>query len=225
KIDSFEGPLDLLLHLISKNKMSIADIDISTIVRQYLDFLNKEDNLNLEIASEFIEMASRLLYLKSIILLPKKEEIENLKRELVGQLVEYQLCKEIADVLLSRSDGFKRIIRKDENVIINKDYENTHNKIDLLRAYYDLVSKNRKKIAPEKAEFANYVEKPYVSVTSKVLFILKSLRLKNKVSLYTIFNNKEKSANVATFLAVLELVKNNRIIVDDTCKYISLKVS
>ena len=101
KIDNFEGPLDLLCHLIDKNKMNIYDINLSEITDQYINYLKEQEKLNLEIASEFIIMASTLLYLKSKNLLPKQEEEEEeiTEEELIRRIIEYKKFKEISKVL------------------------------------------------------------------------------------------------------------------------------
>ena len=99
KIDQFEGPLDLLLTLISKHKMNILDIEIVTIINQYLEIIREAQAQDLEIASDFIDMAARLVYLKSVYLLPKDEEGEKLKAELQGQLIEYSQAKLAAENL------------------------------------------------------------------------------------------------------------------------------
>lgn len=101
KIDNFEGPLDLLCHLIDKNKMNIYDINLSEITDQYIEFLKEQEKLNLEIASEFVVMASTLLFLKSKNLLPKQEEEEEeiTEEELIRRIIEYKKFKEISKVL------------------------------------------------------------------------------------------------------------------------------
>ena len=101
KLNNFEGPLDLLCHLIDKNKMNIYDINLSEITDQYINYLKEQEKLNLEIASEFIIMASTLLYLKSKNLLPKQEEEEEeiTEEELIRRIIEYKKFKEISKVL------------------------------------------------------------------------------------------------------------------------------
>ena len=108
----FEGPLDLLLHLIAKHKMDIRDIQISDLLEQYLSAIQSMQEQDLEIASEFLEMASRLVYLKTVTLLPRhEEESAKLKQELQGQLLEYQVCKMVAMELGRQSKGFSRFVR------------------------------------------------------------------------------------------------------------------
>ena len=100
KFEAFEGPLDLLLTLITKNKIDIYDICIEDLLKQYMEQINLMKEENMDIASEFLEMASRLVYIKSVMLLPKyEEEAEELKKELTGQLLEYQECRRVAQML------------------------------------------------------------------------------------------------------------------------------
>ena len=102
----FEGPLDLLLHLINKHKLDIKDIEISVLVDQYIKQINEFKEYDIDIASEFLDMASRLIYLKTVSLLPKSEEAEELKAELTGELIEYKLCREMAAKLAENTEGF-----------------------------------------------------------------------------------------------------------------------
>ena len=100
KVAQVEGPLDLILQLISKHKLNIYDIEIAKLLEQYLDYVEQMQSQQLEVASEFLEMASRLVYIKSVSLLPKHEELEEqLKKELTGQLIEYTLCRQVAQLL------------------------------------------------------------------------------------------------------------------------------
>ena len=120
KIEEFEGPLDLLLFLIQKHKLDIRDIQITQLLEQYLAYLEAAQRADLEVASEFLEMASRLVYLKTVMLLPRRrEEGQQLKQELQGQLLEYQVCKLMAAQLAGRDRG--------ELVFVSrKDYQIKH---------------------------------------------------------------------------------------------------
>ena len=100
KLDVFEGPLDLLLHLIEKNKLNIYDIQISELLSQYMEQINIMQEQDLDIAGEFLSMASRLVQIKSAMLLPKYDEGEKMREELSGELIEYRKCKEIAKMLV-----------------------------------------------------------------------------------------------------------------------------
>ena len=97
KIDVFEGPMDLLLHLISKHKININDIPIVELVNQYIDYVRQMQEQDFDVAGEFLEMAARLIYIKTVSLLPKHEEAEILKKELTGELIEYRDCKLMAE--------------------------------------------------------------------------------------------------------------------------------
>ena len=93
KLEVFEGPLDLLLNLIQKHKLNICDIEISKLLEQYLLYIEQANEQDLELAGEFLEMAARLIYIKTASLLPQPEEAEKMKKELEGALMEYSLCK------------------------------------------------------------------------------------------------------------------------------------
>ena len=118
KLELFEGPLDLLLHLITKNKLSIYDIEISEIFSQYMEHIELMKENNIEVQSEFLEMAARLVYIKTALLLPKKQEAEKLKEELQGELIEYQACKNMAK-LLSQNMSFDYIAKKPDKIETN----------------------------------------------------------------------------------------------------------
>ena len=117
KLNNFEGPLDLLCHLIDKNKMDICDINISDITDQYIEYLNKMEELNLEIASEFVIMASTLLYMKSKTLLPIIQDSEEDEEELLRRIIEYKKYKEISSTFSDMYQKNYRIIFKDEEKI------------------------------------------------------------------------------------------------------------
>lgn len=104
-LSDFEGPLDLLLYLVSKNKMQIADVEIVSLIDQYLAVVNGPAGAELDQTSEFIEMAARLIYMKSVFLLPRSPEADQLRQELTGQLVEYSACKQAAAMLGQMADG------------------------------------------------------------------------------------------------------------------------
>ena len=110
KIEVFEGPMDLLLHLISKHKLNINDIPIVELVNQYLDYVRKMEEADFDVAGDFLEMAARLIYIKTVSLLPRHEEAETLKKELTGELIEYRDCKLMAKKLSQHTDGFDRFL-------------------------------------------------------------------------------------------------------------------
>ena len=126
KLEGFEGPLDLLLQLIARNKLNIYDIELSVLIDQYLEQIELFKSEEMELESEFLEMASRLLYIKTVSLLPKHDEIVQLKEELTGALLEYMVCQQIAHKLSEMQDGFDRFVRKPEELEFDKTYELTH---------------------------------------------------------------------------------------------------
>lgn len=212
KIEAFEGPLDLLLHLIAKHKIDIHDIPIFELVEQYLDYVKMMQEENMEIASEFLEMAARLVYIKSVSLLPVHEEAQQLKIELTDELLEYQECKAIASELSKNTDGFNFFSRQPEKIGEDKTYKRSHEAVEILKAYLSAIGKGKRKLPPPVEAFSSIVAKKIVSVSSRINHIMTSLFKTKKKSLSEFFKNaNSRSELVATFLAVLELAKSKRI--------------
>lgn len=215
KLDVFEGPLDLLLNLIAKNKLKIYDIPIAELLEQYMAQIHEMQAADMDVASEFLEMAARLVHIKSVSLLPKKEEEAALKQELTGQLLEYQQCKEAAMRLRERFslDG---IVRAQADIPADLTYKRHHKPQELLSAYLSMLGK-KKPPEPQKPEdtISKLITRRVVSVASQIVFVLRSLWKKRHVSLKELFRGKnDPSERVAAFLAVLELVKDKRLRVD-----------
>lgn len=215
KFDVFEGPLDLLLNLIAKNKLNIYDIPIAELLEQYMAQIHEMQAADMDIASEFLEMAARLVHIKSVSLLPKKEEEAALKQELTGQLLEYQQCKEAAMRLRERFslDG---IVRAQADIPADLTYKRHHKPQELLSAYLSMLGK-KKPPESQKPEdtISKLITRRVVSVASQIVFVLRSLWKKRHVSLKELFRGKnDPSERVAAFLAVLELVKDKRLRVD-----------
>ena len=216
KLETFEGPLDLLLHLISKHKMNIFDIEISLLLDQYMEYINKMQSMDMEVASEFLEMAARLVQIKTLSLLPKHEEEAELRRELTGELVEYSLCKKAAELLGESYCGNDIFSRTPMEIEADKTYKRVHEQDVLMTAYLSMLGKTRAKLPPKQEEFHPIVTKRVVSVSSRVIFVLKNLYKKKKMQFLELFKkSQDKSEMVATFLAILELIKNKRVRVDD----------
>ncbi len=212
KLEVFEGPLDLLLHLISKNKLNIYDIPLAEITRQYLEHIDAMNEMNMDVASEFIEMAARLVYIKSLSLLPEKEELEKLKEELTGELIEYQVCREMAAKLAENIAGFDTFIRREEVVDFPKTYENIHPSEKLVESYMAAVGRGLRKLPPPVASFVPIMTKKGTSVSSRVIFVLRRLWKGGKARFLSLFEaSEDRSEMVATFLAVLELCKAKRV--------------
>ena len=216
KLDQFEGPLDLLLTLISKQKMSILDIEIVTIINQYLEIIKAAQAQNLDVASDFIDMAARLVYLKSVYLLPKDEEGEKLKAELQGQLIEYSQAKLAAENMRKMFIGDSIFIRPMQEIKEDMTYDIVHPVSDLVKAYEVLDDKSIRRAPPKQEKFEPIVAAPIVSVQSKIFTVLKTL-MKNRVaSLQSAFDKaKGKSDAIATFMAILELIRAHRISIDE----------
>lgn len=215
KLSVFEGPLDLLLNLIAKNKLNIYDIEISVLLEQYTEKIKQMQAEQMDIASEFLEMASRLVYIKSTMLLPKhEEEAEELKKELTGQLLEYQECKRIA-ALMADMVSFDNFCREPSQTDYDMTYSRVHNPIVLHDAYIRAAGRGKRHLPPPTEAFQGIVARRIVPVGSKIVHVLRLLRRNGNCEYNQLFTTaKDKSELVATFLAILELVKGKRIRVE-----------
>lgn len=215
KLEVFEGPMDLLLHLITKHKLNINDIPIVELVNQYLDYVKQMKEADFDVAGDFLEMAARLIYIKTVSLLPKHEEAETLKKELTGELIEYQACKQMAQKLSQQTDGFNRYVREPEGGWVNYDYERFHEGEELLNAYINVAGKAQRNLPPPLDSFKVIVAKKFVNVASKVRTVMRKLWSGKKIKFLSLFEEaNSKSDIVATFLAVLELTKTKKISVE-----------
>lgn len=215
KIEVFEGPMDLLLFLISKHKLNIHDIPIVELVEQYTAYIRNMQELNLDIASEFLEMAARLVHIKTLSLLPVHEEGEQLRRELSGELIEYAECKRVAQELSGRTEGFNCIERPPQKIEGDMTYTRIHDSLELLNAYIRAVGKRMRKMPPPLDTFRPFVARKIVSVPGKIRSIASFLKGKGKKRFSDIIRQSEsRSDMVAAFLAVLELAKTNHIHID-----------
>ena len=221
KLEVFEGPLDLLLTLIAKNKLNIYDIPITLLLEQYMEQIERMQSENLDIASEFLEMAARLVHIKSVSLLPKREEEEALRRELTGQLLEYQQCRETAEKLRAMV-SFDRLVRPQSKIPADHAYKRHHAPEEMLAAYLSAMGRKRRLAPPTAEAFSGIVAKPVVSVASQIVFVLRSLWKRRRVPFRELFRGKrDSSERIAAFLAVLELVKGRRLRVEgdgDDCE-------
>lgn len=216
KLDAFQGPLDLLLHLISKHKLNIYDIEISLLLEQYLEYMNQLDEQDYESAGEFLEMAARLIYIKTVSLLPQPEEAQKLKEDLEGRIIEYSLCKKAAEMLKKAYVGDAVHVREPVQMIIDKTYTRVHDAQEIFDAYMGISAKNRNRKPLRADMFSPIVSHRIVSVTSKIIFVLKKLYKHGVFEMNRLYDNVEsKSERVATFLAILELTKSGRIYISD----------
>lgn len=217
KLEVFEGPMDLLLHLISKHKLNINDIPIVELVNQYLDYVRQMEAADFDVAGDFLEMAARLIYIKTVSLLPRHEEAEKLKTELTGELIEYRDCKLMAEKLSKKTDGFNRFVRDAQPGFINYDYERFHEGEELLNAYIAAAGRAQRKLPPPIDSFKVIVARKFVNVASKISTVMRKLWSGKKIKFLKLFEGAEtKSDLVATFLAVLELAKTKKISIEGT---------
>ena len=217
KLENFEGPLDLLCHLVDKNKMEIDKINITKITDQYIEYLNTMEKLNLEIASEFVVMLSTLVYLKSKKLLPKniENEEEITEEELIRRIIEYKKYKEIVKKLREQYNEYsKRIFRLPERIELpNRKLEKKYEKENIIECYNMLIERNENK----KNKNAENIEKiailETVTVASKVKDIFKELVKKKRFIFGTLCSSKKytKLETVTAFSGMLELSKRNKI--------------
>lgn len=225
KLEHFEGPLDLLLHLIEKNKVSIYDIPIVTITEQYLDYVNRMDTQDLELVSEFLVMASTLLDIKAKMLLPKEEkaeeEEEDPRAELVRRLLEYKMYRFMARELEDMEEGAERFLFKAPTV--PKEVAEYEPPVDLdslldgltlarLQEIFESVLKrNENKKDPVRSSFGTIKKEP-VSLEEKLESVLSFVKKRRRACFREMLGGSfDRMEIVVTFLAVLELMKLGKI--------------
>ena len=217
KIDNFEGPLDLLCHLIDKNKMNIYDIQISKITDQYIEYLKEQEKLNLEIASEFLVMASTLLYLKSKNLLPKQEEEEEelTEEELIRRIIEYKKFKEISKVFKENYEIYaNRVFKGQEEIALpKKKLEKEFNDTIIPNIYQKLVERNSVKINQNAKNIEKIALVENYTVASKVKEMFKVLIKHKRFVFNKLFSisTHNKQEVVTAFSGLLELSRRNKV--------------
>ena len=225
KIDEFEGPLDLLLHLIKESKMDILNLQIEVITDQYLDYIHKMEEMNLDIASSYLVMAAELIEMKSRLLLPRKqdeavEEEEDPKEQLVNRLIEYQRYKDLTKAFKELEDERHQFFTKSpENiqeylpeieVISNTDV--TLN--DLLEAFQKFLERQK-----QNEPLATKVTKREMSVEERRVSIRRMLKTKKKFNFLELFDVLTKEYVVVTFLAILEMARKNELIITQSSNF------
>ena len=222
KLETFEGPMDLLYHLIEKNKLDIKDIPIAEVTEQYMNYIANIDELDMDNVSEFMLMAATLLKIKSKMLLPKaKDEIveEDPREELVQRLLEYKKYKEASENLITREE-YSRILYKVKNEI--EKYV-TMKKIhaedvlvditldDITEAFKRILKANDMKIDNRRSEFKR-IKKDLYTIEQKIDAIIERLKKVEKLRFEELFeDDAEKNEKVVTFLALLELIKLRKV--------------
>lgn len=224
-MEDFEGPLDVIFLLLSKNKIEIQDVSITAILEQYLAYLDEMKRLDMEIASEFISMASHLMLIKTKMLLSAAEQaeaeseldllrqslIERRRREAMEQI-------RLAVTQLEPRNEIGRCLFTKEPEPLRKDntYRYQHSVLDLLRALDLIAERNQRQLPPPTANFKGIVAKEPYPVTRKAGEVLRQLVLRGVERLKSLFRgNKSRSEIVATFLAILELCKTNSVVLED----------
>ena len=221
KSNDFEGPLDLLCHLIDKNKMDICDINLSDITDQYIEYLNKMEELNLEIASEFVIMASTLLYLKSKTLLPSlhendEEEEELTEEELLRRIIEYKKYKEISATFGEMYKNNYRIFFKDEEKIKFDKKQLDEKDVDymlLYDAYRNVIDKNKTRLNSNAKNIKKIAITDNYTVSSKVKEMYKELIKNKKFVFNNLYSQKEcnKEEVVTAFTGLLEMSRRSKV--------------
>ena len=219
KLESFEGPLDLLLTLIKKNKVSIWDIPIVEITDQYLEAISGIEKSKLDDTGEFIILASQLLYIKSKMLLPKDEEEdeEDPREELAQRLYEYKKFKEASQEMRKSEFSSKDMVfRAEENIKFPvPEYDRTHCITELIDAFENIFQRQIRLKKPEKRAFYGIVGREKVSVEDMVIKIENVLCNHKRVEFSSFFRQGDSRPEmIATFMAMLELIKLNKIRAD-----------
>lgn len=219
KIEKFEGPFDLLFHLIEKNQFSIYDIPINIITDQYMEYLFAVQELDLEVASEFLVMAATLLHIKSRMLLPaKKEELAeetDPREELVMRLLEYRKIKEFSIIIRQRENEWTKVYYKLPEIIPFTRKEETLELVpaELQRIYIELLEKNKRKMNPNVSGMDRIIQHEKISVRSKMREIIRELLVKGRLKFSELYSWKHKSPTdiITGFMAILELAKLKKI--------------
>lgn len=210
KLEIFEGPLDLMLSLIQKHKLNIKDIEISVLLEQFLLYLEKMQEADIEIAGEFLEMAAHLVLIKSAALLPK-HQIEEMKKELEGALIEYAICKAAAERLKRRYIGSDVFVREAENIPMDSSYRLHHESWELYDVFSKLTSRDKLAARNQPLSLKPIVAQSFVSVFTKIVYVLRRIQYAGEVEVSSLYKGQKRSEQVATFLALLELSKYGRV--------------
>ncbi len=227
RLDSFSGPLDLLYHLIEKNEIDIYDIPIAELTDQYLEFISREENKNMEGMSEFIVMAATLIEIKSRMLLPKPqndEPEEDPREALVQRLLEYKKFKSVTEILMQRSEDAAKMLYREPDIIIPElmkreelSVEETLNGLtmdDLYRAFRDVMIRKEKKIDRVRSGF-NSVRHDSFTIDEKIVSLKGLLKLSPRVRFFEMFSKDTTREEIlVTFLALLELIRRKNALVE-----------
>ena len=218
KLENFEGPLDLLCHLIDKNKMDIYDINLSEITDQYIEYINQMEEMNLDVTSEFLVMSSTLLYLKSKHLLPKAEEDEEeiTEEELIRRIIEYKKYKEITKKLKENFMKYsKRFYKMAEEIELPKQkIEEEYNSKTIPNIYKELLQRNTDKINENASNIEKIAITETYSVGDTVKEMYRALVKFKKFTFNKLFSIKKKNKTevVTAFSGLLEMSRRNKVV-------------
>lgn len=218
RLDQFEGPLDLLLTLIQKNKVSITDIPISLICDQYVEYITKAQMLDMDIASEFIVMASELMLIKSKMLLPREEEDgDDPRATLTDALLRYQQAKEAAAKLMPLYAYYSgRMVKDTDEISVDKTYVHDQEVTSLCAAIRRIIAYNNALERAATTTFTPMISKPIIPVEIKIVSILKTIEKKGIATLEELIIDEVTLPDlIASFLGVLELVKIRKLLVSE----------
>ena len=225
EMEDFEGPLDVIFLLLSKNKIEIQDVSITAILEQYLAYLDEMKRLDMEIASEFISMASHLMLIKTKMLLSAaeqqeaEEELDVLRQSLIERQRKEAMegIRQAITILEPRNEiGRCMFVKEPEPLRKDKTYRYKHDPIDLLKALDTIAERSARQLPPPTVNFLGIVGKEPYPVTRKAGEVMRQLLLRGMERLKNLFRgNRSRSEIVATFLAILELCKTNSVSLED----------
>ncbi|MDD2574499.1 MAG: segregation/condensation protein A [Firmicutes bacterium] len=228
KLEVFEGPFDLLYHLIEKNEVDIYDIPIADITRQYLEYLDELSFFDIELASEFLVMAATLLHIKSRMLLPnqdakdQEEEIDP-RQQLIERLIEYKKYKDVTGEFRKREEVFqKRLFREPLPVYTYEDHDPIILDVDVSDLCQAFAQAMKKYISLYNSDYdlKKSLEKERISVAERIMHIRNTLKRSGSISFKGLVKDCATRENViATFLALLELIKGRKITIEQTAVF------
>lgn len=222
KLENFEGPLDLLCHLIDKNKMDIYDINLSEITDQYIEYINQMEQMNLEVTSEFLVMSSTLLYLKSKHLLPKEQDNEEeiTEEELIRRIIEYKKYKEVTQKL---KDNFieysRRFYKRQEEIELPKQkIEKQYNSEMIPEAYRNILQRNTEKINKNASNIEKIAIIETYTVGDTVKEMYRALIKFKKFTFNKLFSVKKHNRKevVTAFSGLLEMSRRNKVVTEQS---------
>ncbi|MBR3267598.1 MAG: segregation/condensation protein A [Oscillospiraceae bacterium] len=225
----YDGPMDLLLHLIAKHQLNIHDIEISVLLEQYLLYMQQCAEQDYELAGEFLTMAAKLIWMKTAALLPQREEAEAVKKELEGALIEYSLCKFAAEALRRKYCGDLLYVRKGIDLPVNMTYARIHEPEIMVQVYLNMGLRKMPQGMDsgklgDKIHAVVQMHHQVTSVESKIIFLLRQFLSVESLSISELFIGLSKRTDrVALFLAILELTRHGRICISDDGTQVMMK--